>query len=79
MARVPLVDEDRVAEMLSGLNVGSGKHQVKVLNVFRVMAHRPELLAGFIGLYKAIWSAGVDRKIKEVAGLRAAFLNQCDY
>jgi len=44
------------------------------------MAHRPELLLTFWNFYKEVWTGGaLDNKAKQLAGLRAAFLNECHY
>ena len=52
----------------------------KVPNIFAAMAHRPDVLNAFLPLYKAIVNQGtVEAKYKELAYLRTAMVNGCEY
>ena len=52
----------------------------KVPNTFAAMAHRPEVLAKFLPLYKAIINQGtIEDKFNELAYLRASIVNGCEY
>ena len=47
---------------------------------FRVMAHRPEAIQPFIGLYKAVMGPGtLERRIKEMTYLAVSYVNECAY
>ncbi len=73
MALVPLrevADEDRQrAERYVG----------RVLNFHRVVAHSPEALEGFLALSNALRKMQLDRRLRELAYLRAAQVNHCQY
>lgn len=47
---------------------------------FRVMAHRPEAVEPFIGLFKAVMGRGtLERRIKEMTYLAVSYVNECAY
>jgi uncharacterized peroxidase-related enzyme len=49
-------------------------------NFYRVMAHRPDVLASFPRLYGAIMGPGtLDRRLKEMVYLAVSFVNECEY
>ena len=49
-------------------------------NFFRVMAHKPDILASFPKLYSSIMGPGsLDRKLKEMVYLAVSFVNECKY
>ncbi len=49
-------------------------------NFFAVMAHRPAVLKNFLPLYGSVLNEGtVDSKYKEMAYLKTALLNGCEY
>ena len=52
----------------------------KMPNFFAMMAHRPNVLAKFVPLYGAILTEGsVAPRYKELAYLKTAMLNGCEY
>jgi uncharacterized peroxidase-related enzyme len=52
----------------------------KVPNIFAAMAHRPAVLHTFLPLFKAIVNEGtVEPRYKELAYLRTAMVNGCEY
>lgn len=52
----------------------------RVLNFFKAMAHKPDILNNFLGFYKAVWAKGeLPAKTKEIAYLRTSILNGCEY
>jgi len=52
----------------------------KMPNFFGTMAHRPDVLKKFVPLYGAIINEGtVDPRYKELAYLKTAMLNGCEY
>ena len=48
------------------------------LNIFRTMAHAPDVLQATLALDKAI-QRELDPKLRELAYLRASQLNECGY
>ena len=75
----PLTKEQaapEVHEIFDKLSARSGK----VPNIFATMAHRPEVLKTFLPLYAAVVNQGtVEAKYKELAYLRTAMANGCEY
>jgi len=77
MALVPLLDRDRVptdhpydtAQKVVG----------RVLNFHKVMGHSPRALEGFVTLSVALKEMKLDRKLRELAYLRTAQINRCQY
>ncbi len=52
----------------------------KMPNFFALMAHRPDVLNKFLPLYAAIINEGtVEPRYKELAYLKTALLNGCEY
>ncbi len=52
----------------------------KMPNFFAAMAHRPDVLKKFVPLYGAIINEGtVEPRYKELAYLKTAMLNGCEY
>jgi alkylhydroperoxidase family enzyme len=51
-----------------------------MLNMFAVMAHRPNVLGPFLDFYKQVWAQGpLAPKVKELAYLRTSLMNGCEY
>jgi uncharacterized peroxidase-related enzyme len=49
-------------------------------NFYRAMAHRPDAMQAFSGLYKSLMASSVlDRRIKEVVYLGISCVNECSY
>ncbi|MBI3819967.1 MAG: carboxymuconolactone decarboxylase family protein [Planctomycetes bacterium] len=49
-------------------------------NMFKTLAHRPEILETTFANFRAVMSPGdVPAKIKELVALRVSFRNRCDY
>lgn len=51
----------------------------RVLNFHRVVGHSPRALEGFVTLSVAMKEMKLDRKLRELAYLRTAQLNGCQY
>ena len=77
MALVPFLERDRVptdhpydtAQKVVG----------RVLNFHKAVAHSPRALEGFVTLSVALKEMKLDRKLRELAYLRTAQLNRCEY
>jgi len=49
-------------------------------NFYRVMAHKPDVMSAFPGLYGSIMGRGsLDRRLKEMVYLAVSFVNECAY
>ncbi|MBI5442932.1 MAG: carboxymuconolactone decarboxylase family protein [Deltaproteobacteria bacterium] len=69
-------DAGSAAELYESMEKKMGK----VLNFFRVMAHKPDVLTKFLPFYQEVWARGeVPNKLKELAYLRTSILNGCEY
>ncbi len=49
-----------------------------VPNIFRTMAHAPEVLDATL-TFNASFQSGLDPKLRELAYLKASLLNECHY
>ncbi len=49
-------------------------------NMFRTVAHRPEILKSMTAHFRAVMNTGtVDKKLKELVAVRVSHLNGCKY
>ena len=56
------------------------KERGNIPNMFRTMAHRPEFLSTMIAHFRTVMNTGtVDKKLKEMVGVRVSHLNRCEY
>jgi alkylhydroperoxidase family enzyme len=52
----------------------------KVINFFKVLAYKPEILKTFMEFYQQVWREGtMPAATKELAYLRTSILNGCEY
>lgn len=80
MPRIRPIEKERAAFILKNLYDAAEKQYGAVPNLFKTMAHRPELLVTFFNYYKELWTGGVvEVGLKELAAIRAAALNGCHY
>jgi alkylhydroperoxidase family enzyme len=51
-----------------------------VPNMFRTVAHRPDILKTMTAHFRAVMNTGtVDKKLKEMVAVRVSHLNRCEY
>jgi alkylhydroperoxidase family enzyme len=51
-----------------------------VPNLFRVLAHRPQLMRTFTHHFNAVLTTGeVDTRLKELLAVRVSTINDCEY
>jgi len=76
MARIKLLEPSELdSELKARLN---GNHNNDI--VIRAYGHRPDLLKEWLGFYNHLRNEGiVDVKLKELARLKIAELNDCDF
>jgi uncharacterized peroxidase-related enzyme len=79
MARVSYLSKDDVAETLRPVFEGMERKLGAVPNMFRGMAHSPDLLEQFLALNAAHGKIKLDPKLRELAYLTASGLNRCEY
>jgi uncharacterized peroxidase-related enzyme len=74
------LEKELAAESVRPTYEGMEKKAGRVLNMYKVMAHKPNVLQPFLDFYKQVWAAGaLDPKIKELAYLRTSLMNGCTY
>jgi len=80
MARVSLIDEKKhpeLSEIIVKLRSARGG---RLLNIYRMMLHSPELARGWFELNQAVrYRTEIDGQSRELAILRVAILNGVDY
>ena len=77
---IPIVERDQAAESVRPIYDKLGQKTGKVLNFFKLMANKPDVLRTFLDFYQAVWAPGsLSPKIKELAYLTASITNYCEY
>lgn len=80
MAHVSYLEKDAAAESIQPVYDQVAKSAGQMLNLFKVMAHSPEMLKAFLGLNSALGGKmKLDPKLRELAYLKTSDLNECDY
>lgn len=80
MARIRPIPKERSAVILRNLYDALEHRFGTTPNLFKTMAHRPELLLTFSNVHKELWTGGVlDPRTKALAALRTAVVNGCRY
>lgn len=80
MAVVNAVPKDKAADEVRPLYEALTKNFGHMPGFFGVMAHRPGVLKALVPLYGAIMNEGtVEPKLKELAYLKTAIVNGCEY
>jgi Carboxymuconolactone decarboxylase family len=56
------------------------KERGNVPNMFRTIAHRPEIMKTMTDHFRAVMNSGtVDKRLKEMVAVRVSHLNRCEY
>jgi uncharacterized peroxidase-related enzyme len=79
MALVSYVSNQDAAEKIKPVFEGMEKKIGVVPNVFRAMAHSPEMLEAFLTLNGTLPKTKLDGKLRELAYIKTSELNGCDY
>jgi uncharacterized peroxidase-related enzyme len=79
MALVSYVSNQSAAEKIKPVFEGMEKKLGAVPNVFRAMAHNPEMLEAFLSLNATLPRTQLDGKLRELAYIKTSELNACDY
>ncbi len=79
MKILPL-EKSQAAESARPVYDALEKKMGRVINFFKVMAHKPNVLGPFLEFYSQVWAEGaLSPKIKELAYLRTSLKNGCEY
>ena len=78
--RIPRLDRSQVDSATAEVFDTYQKERGNVPNMFRTVAHRPEILRTMIAHFRAIMDSGtVGIKLKELVAVRTSQINRCDY
>ncbi len=80
MSKLMRLSKDQLTGEARALFERIGAERGKVPNMFRVYAHRPEILTTFVAHLEAITSTGtVPVRTKELVATLVSRINECDY
>lgn len=80
MPRIPTVPYEQADNTSQEIFDHFKKVRGNVPNMFRTVAHRPEILRTMIAHFRAIMETGtVSAKMKELVIVRTSQLNECEY
>ena len=80
MSRLPRLTKDEVPSDVRQLFVETGAKRGNVSNMFRVYAHRPEILKTMVAHLNAVTNSGtVPIKTKELVATLVSRMNVCAY
>lgn len=80
MAVVNPLPKEKAAPELHETLEAMTKQFGKIPNIFASMAHRPNVLKNFLPFYGAVMDEGsVEARYKELAYLKTALVNGCEY
>jgi alkylhydroperoxidase family enzyme len=78
--RIPRLDRSQVDPATAEVFDTYQKERGNVPNMFRTVAHRPEILRTMIAHFRAVMSTGtVSAKLKELVIVRTSQINRCEY
>lgn len=78
--KIEPLETNQVAEPAKAVYEALEKKMGRVINFFKVMAHKPNVLGPFLEFYSQVWAPGaLSPKIKELAYLRTSLMNGCEY
>jgi len=78
--RISRLDRSQVDEPTAHIYDHFLKVRGNVPNMFRTVAHRPEILKTMIAHFRAVMETGtLGAKLKELAIVRTSQLNRCEY
>jgi uncharacterized peroxidase-related enzyme len=79
MAIVSYISDQDAAEKVKPVFEGMQKKLGTVPNVFRAMAHNPDMLEAFLALNATLPRTQLNGKLRELAYIKTSELNECDY
>ncbi|WP_422930808.1 carboxymuconolactone decarboxylase family protein [Singulisphaera sp. PoT] len=79
MGLVSYVSNEQAPEAVKSIYQGMEKQLGVVPNVFRTMAHSPEMLKAFLALNATLHKTELDGKLRELAYIKTSQLNDCAY
>lgn len=78
--RIKPLEKDEVVEPARAVYEEMERRTGRVPNLYKMLAHKPEILRTFSAFYTQVWAPGaLPPKLKVLAYLRASLLNGCEY
>ena len=78
--RIPPLEKSQVDGQTAQIFDHYLKERGNVPNMFRTVAHRPEILRTLIAHFRAVMETGtVPAKLKELVIVRTSQINRCEY
>ncbi len=78
--RIRRLDRDEVSPETQAIYDHFIHERGNVPNMFRTVAHRPEILRTMIAHFRAVMETGtVSKKLKELVIVRTSQINTCEY
>jgi alkylhydroperoxidase family enzyme len=80
MPRISRLDRSQVTDEVAAIYDQFMKVRGNIPNMFRTVAHRPEILKTMIAHFRAVMETGtVSAKLKELVITRTSQINRCEY
>ena len=80
MPRIKRLDKDEVDQETAKIYDVYLAERGNVPNMFRTVAHRPEIFRTMIAHFRAVMNSGtLSPKLKELAIVRTSQINRCEY
>jgi len=78
--KIAPLEKNQIGESAKPVYEALEKKLGRVLNFFKVIAYKPNVLGPFVEFYGQVWAPGaLSPKIKELAYLRTSIMNGCEY
>ena len=78
--RIRRLDRDEVDSQTQSIYDHFIHERGNVPNMFRTVAHRPEILRTMIAHFRAVMETGtISKKLKELVIVRTSQINHCEY
>ncbi len=80
MSRIKPLEENEVDNEAKNIFEDFLKERGNIPNMFKILAHRPQLLKTAFEHFRAVLKTGtVDLKLKEMVAIRVSQMNECAY
>jgi len=80
MPRITRLEKDQVDPEIGAIYDTYLKERANVPNMFRTVAHRPEIFRTMIAHFRAVMNTGtLPAKLKELVIVRTSQINHCEY
>lgn len=80
MPKIPPIEPAAAAGRAREIFDDFMRERGNIPNMFRTLAHSPEILATTFANFRAVMAPGaVSTKVKEIVAMRVSFMNRCDY